>query len=107
MGDVGLMGVGGRIGAGHRDVDRAVDHDGRMHHRSGKIAIATIAGAVVAATEFAMGDRPERANASARCGIAVAAIAAHSRDLGRGLIEIRRCSSDRRWLSHGSRRAPR
>ena len=69
MDDVRLMGVGSRIGAGHRDVDRAIDRDGRMHHRSGKIAIAAIAGAVVTGTDHAVddyaGDGPERANVSA------------------------------------------
>ena len=64
MHDIRLMGFGGRIGAGYRDVDRAIDRDRCMHHRSGKVAIAAIAGAVVTGTEHAM-DGPERADVSA------------------------------------------
>ena len=94
MDDVRLVRIGGRIGAGHGDVDRGIDHDGRMHHRSGKSAVAAVTGAVVAATEPAMGEPEgtrygrEGADVSARCGIAVATVAANARDLGRGLIEV-------------------
>ena len=64
------MGVGSRIGAGHRNVDRAIDRDRRMHHRSGKVAIAAIAGAIVTGTGHAVDagyarDGSERADVSA------------------------------------------
>ena len=51
-------------------------------------AIATIAGAVVTGGDRARADRPERADASAQCGIPIAAITANSRDLGCGLIKV-------------------
>src|SRR5437899_6082522 len=60
-----------------------------MHHCSGEGTITTIAGAVVTGTDRTRADRPERADASAHCGIPIAAITANSRDLGRGRIKIR------------------
>ena len=66
-----------------------MDRDGSVNHCSEEVAIATIAGAVVTGIDRAMADRPERADASAHCGIPIATITANSRDLGRGLIKIR------------------
>ena len=59
------MGVGRRVGAGHRNVDGVIDRDRSMHHRSDKGAIATIAGAIATGIDRTGDDRPERADHSA------------------------------------------
>jgi hypothetical protein len=104
---VRLIGVGTGIVSRHRNVDRGIDRDRSMHHCSEEGAIATIAGAVVTAGDRVRAEDPNAPTLPPNAALPIAAITAHSRDLGRGLIKIRECSSDRRRLSHGSRPAPR
>ena len=83
-----LMSVSVAMKARHRNIDRIKDRDRSMHQGPCEVAIATITGAVASSRDHPGADRSERADASAQCGIPIAAITANSRDLGRGLIKI-------------------
>jgi len=97
---VRLLGVGEAVGARYRGVNRVVYRDRRMHQCSEELAIATIASAVVTGGDHVGADRSERRDASAQCGVPIAAIAANSSDLGRGLIKI----PDIRLMGDGCRK---
>jgi hypothetical protein len=84
---VRLMGISGAMKARHCDVDRIEHRHRSMHQRSGEVAIATIPGTVVSGRDHVGAERSEPADASADCGIRIAAIPANPGYLGRRLIE--------------------
>src|SRR5882757_2614283 len=82
-----LMGVSGAMKTRHRDVDWIKDRDGGMHQGPGEVAITTITCAVVSSRDHVGADQSEHADASAHCGIPIAAITASPGCLGRRLIK--------------------
>src|ERR1700681_899537 len=94
-----LMSVSGAMKARRCNVDGIEDRDGSMHQGPREVAIATIAGAVVSGRDHVGADRSERADASAHCGIPIAAITANPGYLGRRLIK----KPDVRLMSVGGR----
>ena len=84
---VRLMGISDAMIARHCDVDRIEYRDGSVHQRSREVAIATIPGTVVSGRDHVGAERSEPADASAHCGIGIAAITANPGYLGRRLIE--------------------
>ena len=88
---VGLVSVGCRIVTGDGNVDRGVDRHVDVDHASCEMAVAAVAGAVVAGRDDVGADQIEKGGenvrASARRGIAVPAVAADAGHLNGGLIE--------------------
>src|SRR5712691_11282209 len=84
---VRLMSISGAMKARHCDVDWIEYRHRSMHQGSREVAIATIPGTVVSGRDHVGAERSEPADASAHCGIRIAAITANPGDLGRRLIE--------------------
>ena len=102
---VGLMGVGARIVSRHRNVDRGIDRDRSMHHRSEEGAIATIAGAVATGVDRARADRPECADAFRPMGYSNCRRHRQIPAIWSRTDQDTRCSSEGRRLSHRRRTA--
>ena len=92
--DVRLVGLGARIRACHRDVDRVVESKCHMCNAPGKGSVAAAAGAVSASRDHVGADQAvqgmsqsEDLNGPARRRVVIAAIASDARHLGCALIE--------------------
>src|ERR1700750_1806221 len=81
-----LIGWGGPTKARQRNVDRMVDYNRSIQQHSGEVAIAAIAGTIVAGRDHA-GAGGSNVGAAARRDVAVAAISSDAGDLNRRLIE--------------------
>ncbi len=89
---VGLVCVGGRIGARNRNVDGGVDRDVEVDDTAREMAVAAGAGAVATCRNDVGADQPRDGGvdtgASANCDIAASAVPSDTGHLKSGLIEL-------------------